>query len=64
MPIYEYFCKTCGVIEVIQAINDASVKICPKCGEVVERMFSLTAKPQFKGKGFYETDYKGPKSRK
>lgn len=62
MPLYEYFCENCGIIELIQGINDTSIKVCPNCGKDVEKLFSLTSKPQFKGKGFYETDYKGNKS--
>jgi putative FmdB family regulatory protein len=58
MPLYEYFCETCGVIEIIQGIKDAAIKVCPNCQKEIEKVFSITAKPQFKGNGFYETDYK------
>jgi putative FmdB family regulatory protein len=58
MPLYEYSCKTCGIIEVRQGINDEPLKKCPACKSKVERLISVTANPQFKGSGFYQTDYK------
>ncbi|MFN4975322.1 MAG: FmdB family zinc ribbon protein [Bacteroidota bacterium] len=61
MPLYEYLCKNCGVLEVIQGIKDEPLKNCPNCDKEIERQFPLTSKPQFKGKGFYETDYKSNK---
>lgn len=48
----------CGVIEVKQGINDAPLKKCPQCNKKVTRLISVTGEPQFKGKGFYKTDYK------
>ena len=59
MPTYEYECKNCGVVEAHQKISDEPLKKCPKCqAEQVSRLISVTAPPQFKGKGFYQTDYK------
>lgn len=59
MPIYEYFCDKCGVLEVIQKITDEVLKTCPKCqSETVDKIISTTAAPHFTGTGFYETDYK------
>lgn len=60
MPFYEYLCKKCGTIEVRQNINDEPLKKCPTCQCKVERIISATGNPQFKGKGFYQTDYKKP----
>lgn len=60
MPLYEYSCKNCGTIEVRQSISDEPLKKCPTCKEKVERLISVTGQPQFKGKGFYQTDYKKP----
>lgn len=57
MPIYEYRCEKCGVIEVIQSISELPLKHCPNCKETVEKLLSNTATPQFKGNGFYTTDY-------
>lgn len=58
MPLYEYECKNCGIFEVRQNISDESLKKCPTCSKKVERLISVTGQPQFKGKGFYQTDYK------
>jgi putative FmdB family regulatory protein len=57
MPIYEYQCKKCGHrFEKIQKFSDKMVKKCPECGGVVEQMISAPA-VQFKGSGWYVTDY-------
>lgn len=58
MPLYEYSCKKCGVVEVRQSINDEPLKTCPTCKGGIKRLISVTGAPQFKGKGFYQTDYK------
>ena len=57
MPLYEYECKKCGHrFEKIQKFSDAMVKKCPECGGKVEQMISAPA-VQFKGSGWYVTDY-------
>jgi putative FmdB family regulatory protein len=57
MPLYEYECKKCGHrFEKIQKFSDKMVKKCPDCGGVVEQMISAPA-VQFKGSGWYVTDY-------
>jgi putative FmdB family regulatory protein len=57
MPIYEYVCGSCKKkIEVIQGMKDARLKICPSCGGKLTKAFSAPA-IQFKGSGFYITDY-------
>ena len=57
MPLYEYQCKKCGHrFEKIQRFSDRMVKKCPECGGVVEQMISAPA-VQFKGSGWYVTDY-------
>jgi putative FmdB family regulatory protein len=58
MPLYEYSCKTCGIVEVRQSINDEPLEACPTCKGKIKRLISVTGVPQFKGKGFYQTDYK------
>ena len=57
MPLYEYLCGSCGhKFERIQKFSDAPVKECPSCGGTVEKLPSSPA-IQFKGSGFYITDY-------
>ena len=57
MPIYEYKCHKCGgTFEVIQKFSDDPVKIHAGCGGEVERLISA-AGLQFKGTGWYVTDY-------
>ena len=57
MPLYEYECKKCGHrFEKIQLYSDKMVKKCPECGGLVEQMISAPA-VQFKGSGWYVTDY-------
>ena len=58
MPLYEYKCKKCGHrFERIQSFSAEDVKECPVCQGEVERLISTPARPQFKGSGFYTTDY-------
>lgn len=57
MPIYEYACEACGrVTEVIQRFDDPPLTVCPECGGAVKKMLSAPAF-QFKGEGWYVTDY-------
>jgi putative FmdB family regulatory protein len=63
MPLYEYRCGNCGKkTEVIQNYSDKPLRICPHCGE--RKMKKLASAPaiQFKGSGWYVTDYAGKKS--
>ena len=58
MPLYEYRCESCDhQFEVIQKFSDAPIAVCPKCGAgpVVKLMSSPAF--QFKGSGWYITDY-------
>ena len=58
MPLYEYECEACHHrFEKIQKFSDPLVDVCPVCGGVVKKLFSSPAF-QFKGTGFYATDYK------
>ena len=64
MPFYTFKCPSCKKEkEILQGMNDKP----PICHGVemkrhpvvlMERIFKSTGKPQFKGSGFYETDYK------
>ena len=57
MPLYEYQCEACGHrFEKIQKFSDPLVDVCPVCGGVVRKLISSPA-IQFKGSGFYITDY-------
>ncbi len=56
MPIYEYKCDKCGVVEVMQRITDPALKKCPNCKSKVERMLSRSSFV-LKGSGWYATDY-------
>ena len=57
MPIYEYQCSQCKERhEVIQRFSDAPMSHCPSCGGDVKKLPSSPA-IQFKGSGFYKTDY-------
>ena len=57
MPLYEYECKKCHHrFERIQKFSDPHVKKCPKCGGPIEQVISAPA-VQFKGSGWYVTDY-------
>ena len=57
MPLYEYRCKACRHrFEKIQSFSAPEEKECPVCQGEVERLISAPA-VQFKGSGFYSTDY-------
>jgi putative FmdB family regulatory protein len=57
MPLYEYECDACGHrFEVIQKYTDRPVATCPECGGPVHKLLSSPA-IQFKGSGWYITDY-------
>lgn len=57
MPIYEYKCQKCGaLIEALQKIHAAPLKICSTCGGELKKQVSSPA-IQFKGSGWYITDY-------
>jgi putative FmdB family regulatory protein len=57
MPLYEYQCEACGHrFEVIQKFADAPIETCQRCSGVVRKLLSSPA-IQFKGSGWYITDY-------
>ena len=59
MPLYEYKCLKCGRrTEKIESVNGPHLKKCPHCGGKVESLISAPA-IQFKGSGWYVTDYAG-----
>ena len=58
LPLYEYRCEACGArFEVIRKFSDPPLDVCTKCGKgPVEKLISSPAF-QFKGSGWYITDY-------
>ena|SRR5215212_2071182 len=64
MPLYEYQCTQCGErSEVLQKMSEPPRSHCPKCGGDVKKLHSSPA-IQFKGSGFYKTDYASGSSSK
>ena len=63
MPLYEYECEACKQrFEVIQKFSDPPPETCARCGKgPVLRQLSTPA-IQFKGSGWYITDYAGGRS--
>ena len=57
MPLYEYQCDACGNrFEKIVKFSDPPLEECPTCGGKVQKLLSSPA-IQFKGSGWYITDY-------
>jgi putative FmdB family regulatory protein len=57
MPLYEYQCEACNRrFELIRKFSDPPLETCPTCGGVVRKLMSPPAF-QFKGSGWYITDY-------
>ena len=59
MPLYEYQCDSCqNRFEKIQkSYNDPPLETCPKCGKGPVRKLISSPAIQFKGTGWYITDY-------
>ena len=58
MPIYGYRCSECGhELEVRQSMSDAPLRVCPECSGVLRKLLYPVG-VQFKGSGFYTTDYR------
>jgi len=69
LPLFTFKCSSCcQTREVLQLIKD-KVPTCKRCTDAscgihipeMKRVFGNIGKPQFKGSGFYETDYKDKK---
>ena len=57
MPLYEYACLKCKRhTDKIENLNGPHLKKCPHCGGKVESVITAPA-IQFKGSGWYVTDY-------
>ena len=63
MPLYEYECEACGRrFELIRKFSDPAVAACALCEKGPVRRLQSAPAIQFKGSGFYITDYaKGDK---
>src|SRR5687768_11871603 len=58
MPLYEYECDACSRrFEVIQKFSDPRVETCEVCGKGPVRRLLSSPAIQFKGSGWYITDY-------
>ena len=58
MPLYEYRCEACGsTFEKIQRFSDPPLEVCEKCGKGPVRKLISSPAIQFKGSGWYITDY-------
>lgn len=61
MPIREYECQKCHtIVELLLRASEPEPSAC-ECGGSFKKIFSLPARPKFKGSGFFETDYKTKK---
>lgn len=60
MPTYDYECEACGhSFEILQGMGEKKLTKCPKCKKAkLHRLIGTGGGVIFKGKGFYETDYK------
>ena len=58
MPLYEYECESCqNRFEKIRKYSDPPLDTCPKCGKGPVRKLISSPAIQFKGTGWYITDY-------
>jgi putative FmdB family regulatory protein len=58
MPLYEYECEACAHrFERIQKFSDPPADTCPTCGKGPVRKLLSSPAIQFKGSGWYVTDY-------
>ncbi len=57
MPLYEYKCAACSHrFERLEKMSAPTVQACPDCGQPSHRQIGAPAL-QFKGSGWYVTDY-------
>jgi putative FmdB family regulatory protein len=58
MPLYEYQCEACRQrFEVIRKFSDPELEECTRCGKGPVRRLLSSPAIQFKGSGWYITDY-------
>jgi putative FmdB family regulatory protein len=59
MAHYEYSCKNCkNHIAAIHSMNETYKEKCLRCGKKKWEQHIFPPAIQFKGSGFYQTDYK------
>jgi putative FmdB family regulatory protein len=58
MPLYEYECDACGQrFELIRKFSESALDACTLCGKGPVRRLQSSPAIQFKGSGWYITDY-------
>ena len=58
MPLYEFECDACGRrFEVIRKFSESNLDTCTLCGKGPVRRLMSSPAIQFKGSGWYITDY-------
>jgi putative FmdB family regulatory protein len=59
MPLYEFQCEACDnrFERILQRFTDPNPETCPKCGKGPVKKLPSSPAIQFKGSGFYITDY-------
>jgi putative FmdB family regulatory protein len=58
MPLYEYQCEACGKrFEMIRKFSDPPLEACSQSGASPVRRLQSSPAIQFKGSGWYITDY-------
>jgi putative FmdB family regulatory protein len=61
MPLNDFKCPKCGLLEELITRSSDPAPRCPDAaceGVEMERQLALPAPAQFKGTGWYETDYR------
>ena len=66
MPTYDYHCRNCDhTFEHFQSITDKTLRRGPNCSKrALRRLIGAGSALLFKGKGFYQTDYRSENYKK
>ncbi len=58
MPLYRYLCESCGhSFSVLDSFNSPDQRECEECGAHQARRLPSRVGIQYKGSGFYTTNY-------
>jgi putative FmdB family regulatory protein len=58
MPLYRYLCESCGhSFSVLDSFNSQDQRECEECGAKQARRLPSRVGIQYKGTGFYTTNY-------